>query len=109
MTTTNRIETERRHREYSLALQYASDHYLEAAAGDILENSGWKWPNRMGDYSTGWWVLPGSEYERPMGAHKTISYKASSTVQLLTDVPFEVVEKKAAESRQEARRWGLTH
>ena len=109
MTTTTRIETERRHREYSLALQYASDHYLEAAAGDILENSGWKWQNRMGDYSTGWWVLPGSEYERPMGDPKPISYKAYSTVQLFTDVPFEVVEKKAAEFRQEDRRRGLKY
>ena len=107
MTTTTRIETERRHREYSQALQYATDHYLEAAAGDILENSGWKWQNRMGEYTTGWWVLPNSEYEHPQGDPKPIGYKSYVTVQLYTDVPFETVANLASEFRQDDRRRGL--
>jgi hypothetical protein len=107
MTTTNRIETERRHREYSLALQYASDHYLEAAAGDILERAGWVWQNRMGDYTHGWWVLPNSEHDRPQGDPKPIGYKSYVTVQLYTNEPFETVANLASEFRQEDRRRGL--
>ena len=107
MTTITRIETERRHREFGHALQYAHDHYLEAAAGDILEKSGWQWKNRKGDYSVGWWILPNSEYEHPMGDAKPLRNQAYTTVQLYTTVSFDTVEALANEFRQDDRRRGL--
>ena len=100
MSNMNRIEIEKRDRDFRYASQGAGTAFY-AACSSLLREAGWQWMNS--NRGGGWWILPDSENAYPMGDAKEFHFQAFQTARLYAEIAIESVLTRTAEFQQDAR------